>query len=322
MLNEKEEYNLYLSSPDYGGLIRADNLLENLSGMKHVLEILARGFLGKCKEAKVTEDNEKYQYCTEFLKIWLAGGLNALPCYQGISNYPLLQKEFLKADKNNLKRYLISLGFDNKGQYKFCKLFSAANKKACTDNHTALEKLDEYWKNKISALDKSMFFSTTENSQNQIYFKTVIADAIHKGPLTEKIMVLKKGKDNFGLKGDFKQQKRMSILLAIVGVYLQNKYHNQESVPVNFAQISNMVGLASSSRGKGKELYSVSGLTGEAAFAYKGKPLFVKSKITDAGNKLRVNPEWLKDFDVHLIYAEERFDRREYTSFSDDFILV
>lgn len=296
MLNERLEYNLYLTK-GYGGLILGENLKDGLKGIKWVLTLLARGFIDICRENQICDIKTIDTYTEAFLKVWILGekvsGLNDVKLNETIetmSKNLRLRVQLQNAQKvcllehMNRNNIVVKGKITNTDELRFKFL---------------LEKVEKW---------NEWMFKENADSLNAIRFKSVIANAFHNGSLTNKVLLIKKSNSrDFGWQGD-KIKENKKYLLGIIVVYLQKKFHDCQTVPITLSDISNYINKNASSKKASKSFDSVSALLSDAGYKYNGSPLFYRSNLLsskNSGSKLSVNPMWLKDYDVHLMSAEE-----------------
>lgn len=300
MLNEKAEYEFYLEN-GYNDLLRRENLRSELSGVRSAMTVLARGFLERCAQCGVRNIEDKHRYTLVFLKAWTAGRDVVTTdeiIMQEISLFPALAHDLERALLYNLTDHIIKQGI--------------ALKLAGTvyDSPAAIKSA---MAQKVRAWENSMFSSGGKDSQNQMFFKTIIADALHKGALTNRVIALRGDTKRFGLNGKLSDSET-AYMLGIVGNYLQAQLRGQVSAPVIMTQISNYIGVFASS--KGKKRLCLPRLLETDSFSYHGQPLFIKTEVTGGNRKLIVNPEWIDEMDVHLEDADE-LTSSAYVRYSD-----
>lgn len=298
MLNEKKEYELLLTDA-YGGLLRRDNLKNDLAGIRPALTVLARGFLDVCDKEGVNSIRDKNTLCCEFLKCWIIGSYN-------INNaYPeKIVDEFKKAKDCSLYKYISN----NKMKIRSLK-------------NSDCETVYNYLSQKIASWDKSMFYSFKENSVNEIYFKAIIADALHKGPLTDKLLVLKNDKANYGIECSEASLRHLNSLLALVGACLQHLPKGQRCSNVKSVQLSNYINKPTFQKNKRGSVFSgVDGFFDEGHFTYKGTPIITKKELTGGVVKFALDTQWLNDAEVKLVNRGEKIGG-QYTAFTDNDLL-
>lgn len=285
MLDERREYELYLTK-DFGGLYKRENIKNGLSGIRHILTILARGFLELCDEEGIFDYKKKDSLTQAFLICWLKGEYPSCELSFG------LEEEFFKAKKCCLLDHIVE------GAIKIRKA-----------EGTARAQVLKYIEDKITAWEKSMFFSVYENSVNEIYFKAIIADAIHKGPLTRKVLVIKKEQTGFGISADPDALRNIHTLFAVVAVCLQNLPRGQKSATIKMSQLSNQLGRpAYRKKQRDSYLSAVEGYVDHIFFTYKNEPIVYKNEIAGGVVKFILNEKWLNDFDVKLVDCDKKLE--------------
>lgn len=314
MLNEIWEYALYLSD-GYGGLLRKDNLSSGLSGVRDAMTVLARGFLDRCAQCGINDIERRHRYTRVFLKAWTAGAdiiAADEDTMREIEDFPALYHDVAQALRHNLTDHLIqsdiTLEFFGKEQGPQS---GSKKKKVKIKGPDAIKKTME---NKAAVWDHSMFSNGQKDSQNQMYYKALIADALNKGPLTNRVLVLRKLDRRFGLGGKF-AEANSAYMLGVVSTYLQTRPDGQTSAPVVMTRLSNYTGLLASSKGAGR--ICLPQVLDASAYTYNGQPLFTKIDITGGNRKLVVNSEWLQDMEVHLEDADEMSSSYAYVRLSD-----
>ncbi len=278
MLNEKQEYQLYLTQ-DYGNLFRNDNIINGLNGIRPILTVLARGFIDLCMQEGVTDIGEQTALCQSFLTCWLNED------YTQPHNLPQrLQEEFAAASDCSLRKHIV------------CHSLKKKKADVCTE-----ETVSEALSDKIDMWKKSMFFSAAKDSVNAIYFTAIIADALHKGPLTDKRLILKADADNYGIVCTKEAAEHLRQLIAVVAMCLQNLPADQVSSVTKVAQLSNYLNIAPNPQTKRSSHYScVTGYVENDRFTYRGEPIVSKQEVIPGVVKMVLNSRWLKDYDVHL----------------------
>lgn len=286
MLNEIREYELYLKK-DYGGLYKRDNVKNNLSGLRAILTCLARGFLDLLKQLDVTDWSQKDSLTQEFLICWLTGK------YELCDNLDSkIIDEFKKAKECCLLDHIIN------GEMKIRCLPDASRKT-----------VSNFLESKVASWKKSMFFSTKENSVNEIYFKGIIADALQKGPLKNSVMIIKQNGDNFGITTTEEGFKNIKNLFAVIAICLQNLPSGQKSTVIKMAQLSNALNKPTNVKKIRDSLLSaINGYVDSDIYTYNSKPIVSKTEIVGGVVKLFLNQEWLKDYDVKLIDFNDSID--------------
>ncbi|MBQ5816408.1 MAG: hypothetical protein IIW33_02985 [Oscillospiraceae bacterium] len=291
MLNEKKEYSLYLKK-GYGSLLRRDNLKNDLAGIRQALTILARGFLELCESEGCTSISEKTALCKDFLYCFMTGDCNLS------KDLPIaINHEFKKAKNSSILKHIV----DN--EIKIRSVKDCGKSAVC-----------EYLHKKMASWENSMFFSLQKNSVNEIYFKSIIADALHKGALTNKRLVLK---TTHGIECDGEACENIGALFCIVAACLQNIAEGQCSVAVRLAQISNLLNKPTCKKKKrDSDFACLQGFVEGEHFTYKGSPIITKLSLAGGVVKLCLNEQWLRDADVHLVSADEKIGDG-YAAFSD-----
>ena len=294
MLDEKREYQLYLTQ-GYGGLLRRDNLKNDLAGIRQVLTILARGFIELCGREGLSDLNSKHALCKEFLKCWVTGEHStSTDAPKGIV------AELEKAKKASLLKHLVDNEIKPKSLSKGGR-----------------SEILKYLNDKVELWENSMFFSLQKNSANEIYFKTVIADALHKGGLTDSVLIIKNGGQGYGIEGKDLSSQNLNTLLYIVGAVLQNAASGQKTALAKMAQISNLVNKPTCRKKKRDSAFaSLQGFVDSDLFTYKGKPIVAKTSLAGGIVKLSVNEKWVSDYGVQLAQANVVVDRG-YTALRD-----
>jgi len=291
MLNEIKEYSLYLTK-GYGKLIYNPNLSDKLKGIRAVLTLLARGFLDDCYNDGVDSLETQHWYTVAFLQTWLIGERVTELSDERINNalneiraYPTLQQKLDLAKEANLLDYMI-----------------AENIKIKDDKSGSLE---DYLKSRIMAWSSSMFYSSSKQSLNAVYFKSIIADALELGPLTDNVLVYRKKLiADFGSKDKY-FRSHMVMLLGVTAVYLQKKNSTQKSVPISLAQISNYLGKPCN-KDSSKVFTSISPFIDYSGYTFLGRPILVKRIMANSCTKLTVDEFWLEHYGIRLVPANTR----------------
>lgn len=285
MLNEKQEWNLYLTQ-GYGNLLRDDNLKEALSGIRRPMTVLARGFLTACHNLGITNIAQAERYTIDFLISWLLG---TPPCDD---TYPEPLRTLCdRAAAASLSKHLLRNNIQPDTSYITGRV--------------------EDWKKSLFETDHSH----QSNTLNQINFKCIVADALLQGPLKNEILLLRKKQHNFGLDGNFNEHHR-EFLLSIVACFLQYCPADCNSVVLPLAELSNYMNKPRN-KGTCKTYKSVSPFIDRGGYTYKDRLLLIKDLLAQNCTKLTVNSQWLTDMDVHLAPADTPVPKG-YIAYNDD----
>lgn len=300
MLNEKLEFECYLSGNRKDIPLYNDTAKDNFSGIRRPLQVLARGFLEKCSEAGLPP-TKAITACKSFLYIWMVGESDVnLP-----ADLPLPQRELcLKAAENSF--------------LQFANQVNTADQTEKVRN-----KAKHYMYSPFSKTDL-----TKKSNFNEIKFDYIIADALYAGPLQNCCLALKTGNHDktLGIVGNEKNRK---IALAVVGYILQHRARigsdpQRTFIPVIQPEIGNWVHTrAQKSSSNSEGAISVAGAIESVSVSETGEPLF--EKISGENYvKIRANPDWLSRFDVQLIPAEkeDQYLNQGYRVFHDPDLLV
>lgn len=283
MLNEKKEYEFYLTR-GYGNLLTKDNMENGLSGLRQALTVLARGFLELLESEGISAISDQDTLCSEFLFCWL----NERYTLPKIAT-PRIRREFQKAEQCSLLRHIV----DNKVKVKD---FGGCDR----------DTVENAMENKISNWKKSLFFSMSENSVNEIKVKAIIADALFLGPLTNKKLVLRSDKPYYGIECSDDHVSYIDRLLAIVGACLQRRTEKNKGAVVKMCELSNYLDKPANNKNKrSSPLYSIDGYFSTPYLTYGGNPILTKAPVTAGVLKVFFNEAWLKDHEVRLADAEE-----------------
>lgn len=297
MLNEKLEFEYYLSGNRKEIPLYNDTAKKNFTGIRRPLQVLARGFLEKCSEAGLPP-TKALAVCKGFLYTWMAGELDGrLP-----EDLPLPLRELcLKAAENSF--------------LQFVNLVNKTDQTAHVRN-----KAKAYMRSPYSKADLSK-----ESNFNEIHFDYIIADALYAGPLQTCCLALKTdGNDNtLGIGGSEKERK---IALAVVVHNLQQRARigsdpQRTFIPLIQPEIGNWVNVRAKKGNKGQ--VSVANAIASVTVGKTNEPLFEKRTL-DSSVKIRVSPDWLSQFDVQLIPIENEAPYRAegYRIFHDADLLL
>ena len=293
MLNEKKEYEFYLTK-GYGKLLTKDNVENGLAGLRHVLTVLARGFLELIETEGINSTEQKDTLCQEFLFCWLTEEYT-LPKYAT----KRIAKEFLKAKESSLLKHIVTTKIKVSG-------FGGTD---MADVKAGLNKKVNSWKS-------SMFFSLSENSVNEIKFKAIIADALILGPLADRKLVVRNDVAFYGIDCENDHTVYIDNLLAIVGESLKRVSLGQTGAVVKMCELSNYLAKPANNKNKrSSPLYSVDGYFADH-LTYKGEPILRKERVTGGVVKVFFNQNWLNDLGVRLAPANEKISA-PFTAFSD-----
>lgn len=289
MLNEIQEFDHYLSGNRKELPLYNDTAKDNFTGIRRPLQVLARGFLEKCKGAGLPP-LAAVAACKGFLYTWMTGELSdALP--------------------NDLPSQLLDI----------CQL-AAKNSFMQFVNHVSKTDRTEKVREKAKEAMQSPYYKAAlskKNDFNKIRFDYIIADAIYTGPLQAYYLALKDDKKDkadkpYGIGGSEKERK---IALAVVAHYLQQRARigndpQREFIPTIQPEIGNWVHVRAQRSGNkrkdGSETPSVAGAIAAVTVSKTGEPLL--EKISSGNNtKVRVNTDWLLEYRVQLI-PEDKVD--------------
>ncbi|MBQ1186705.1 MAG: hypothetical protein IIX54_03350 [Clostridia bacterium] len=293
MLNEKKEYELYLTE-GYGKLITRENIKNGLAGLRHILTVLTRGFLELLDSEGITSTEQKDTLCQEFLFCWLTEEYT-LPKYATIK----MKKEFSKAKEASLLKHIVANEIKVDG-------FGGA------DADTVKKGLNK----KVNSWKSSMFFSLSENSVNEIKFRAIIADALLLGPLTDQKIVIRNDIPFYAIECERKHIAYIDTFLAIVGESLKRVRPGMTGAVVKMCELANYIDKpANHKNARSAELYSVDGFFA-GHLTYKGEAILRKEVVTGGVVKVFFNQNWLADLGVRLAPASEKISA-PFTAFSD-----
>lgn len=161
-------------------------------------------------------------------------------------------------------------------------------------------------------------FSDKKSEKNNILaitYESIIADAIHMGPLKQYYLICKKGYDEclykmgkqINPKGK-KGAEHLDNILKLICVYLiKKKYTGNMANRINNAELGNWA--------QHKEIFKSEYYKG---INYAGKDLIIKKTIKKIYGKYIVCPEYLLAYDFRIITADELDDIPSgYELFSD-----
>lgn len=298
MLNEKTEYALYLTK-GYGNLLTKGNIENGLSGLRQVLTVLARGFLELLNSEGITSLQDQDALCAQFLLCWLHEKYTLPEC-----TTERIKKEFQKAQNCSLLKHIVENELKVKG-------FGGCER----------AKVEAALEAKVVSWEKSMFFSLSDNSVNEIKFKAIIADALLAGPLTNKKLVIRGDKLNYGLECAADHIRYMERLFAIVGACLQRRSGAGKGAVVKMCELSNYLDRPANNKNKrSSPLYAIDGYFSTRYFTYGGIPILTKTSVSGGVLKVFFNEKWLRDLEVRLVDAD-RAVAAPYVAFGDTDLL-
>lgn len=294
MLNEITEYELYLTE-GYGNLLTKGNVENGLSGLRQVLTVLTRGFLQLLESEGISSLKDQDALCVQFLLCWLHEKYTMPECAT-----ERIRKEFQKAKSCSLLRHIVENGLKVKG-------FGGCER----------AKVEAALGAKAASWEKSMFFSLSDNSVNEIKFKAIIADALLAGPLTNKRLVIRGDKLNYGLACAADHTRYIERLLAIVGACLQRRSGAGKGAVVKMCELSNYLDKPANNKNKrSSPLYAIDGYFSTRCFTYGGMPILTKTAVSGGVLKVFFNEKWLSDLEVRLVDAD-RAVAAPYVAFGD-----
>lgn len=299
MLNEFLEFKAYVMNPESATPRVQPYLLTQhfhddnyLIGIEEIMTVIARAFIyseGQKIYGKSGEVNEKLIHDTiELLHRWT--GFSDTEERKRTKNTRL--DEWMKehsVEDGWLKRYWL-FQFDAKG-----------GKKA--------ERWDELQKKWNKSLNSPMDYSSSK-----ITYKNVIANALEKGPLRNRYLVVKKSEEQVGKKIKAKDNKRfkyltdeshrqetsdMKIMKVIAAYLIHQEYHpeGQKEVWIKNSELSRWYALDDGKNGK-EAWYPTD------AF-WNGKPIYTHHNLKGSYTKVVVDQDYLLKYDFHIIDIED-----------------
>ena len=277
MLNERNEFRLYLCGDRTKMPLRNETTQESLTGIRRPLQVLARGFLEICENEGISAP-QSFDACKAFLYGWICG--EAHKDHQALALPQTLENECANARNSSF-------------------LFYAAEGKTQEEQ----EKLQNAYREKALEWYRPAYFSgkvTRENTFNQCYFSYIIADALFFGNLrNERLLVKNTYGLTYGLTGTDDDRK---VALAMVSQYLQLRRHipdttNREYIPIVQGEIANWVNIRPKKNGdKSSVALAISRVRPEWA-----QELLMEKVTMNCNVKIRIHPGWLETLDVQLV---------------------
>lgn len=309
MLNEFKEFEAYVINPEsltprVQPLMLTDYFDEEgnyLIGIEEIMTVIARGFLfSKGHQLYGTDGqiNEKLiEAAIELLHRWT--GFSDTE-YRIRTENPQLEK-WMKSNSVKdswLKKYWM-FHFQN---------YEKKNNKKITKK-ALLEKTTKRW-NKLEEKWNYSLNSPMDYAAVKITYKNVIANALEKGPLRNRYLVVKRSEEQVGKKFPKGESKPFSYLtdkssrqgtsdmkiLKVIAAYIINK----ESYPVGQNEIWIKSGdlsrwYAQDDAKKGLKSWYPENVT------WKGVPVYTFKRLQRKYTKLFINQEYLKEYDFHII---------------------
>jgi len=306
MLNEIEEYQLYLSKfikkiP----LFYKKNIEDGLSGIDRPLSVLARGFLSKCNSEGL-DKTKSIRCCILFLCYWY--GYTLIDSETFDFDIPEeITKEIQKAN-NWLPRYLEEM-YNNDEKSK--KIFNREIKQKLVEKQQTF--LDLAYPSEPSKI----------NTSNTIRCYGVIANALLEECLKNQVMVIKSEDYACGLNlATTKKDKPDEMIFttlrsdslknaqSLIAMCMQRKLIDKDYSNITKAEISNYM------RNKKDNISAL-----QKKLCFEKKPLITQKLVGRNSVAMKVNSKWIKNLDVKIVDYSEigEYEKEKYRIFIDDF---
>lgn len=286
MLNEFQEYACCLEETT-ADIPLQQGSMEKRDGFRRLLRILAKGFLQKCEKQGLSRE-QSIRYCRGFLQTWINGAVPeelVIPDSCGE-----LLSDLRKAQKNNL-------------------LYHAKNLQETSMKDRS--KLPERMKDLANGVGKfaeppyQNSWNVKHNDFNRIYFDQIIADALTRKPLRKQCLVMKKD----GLYSISCAENLRKIALAIVCMYLQDRDEfdrpvEAEYLPLVQAEVGNWLHVRVKKKDRKSNAACVALAMEKTCWSAPSAVLFDKQTMVNI-SKVKVAPQWLKEYEVKLMDAED-----------------
>ena len=315
MLNEKLEYDRYLNITDENKWLLLKSLTPattktnkikkvEFSGIGRPLTILSRGFLEKCSQLNLTE-NESIELCSVFLKSWLSVPTEIPCCDKSIKT------EIERAAAASLAMR-VTKEIREEYRDRLNKKFGAGSSffesvflnKVLTDKESK------------EVFDKGKKSFELKNDQNKWSFSRVMAESYRYGHLKNQVFAIKPIKENcFGLSVDNYEMSlklKKNHLLKVFCVVTESLRAKTENGQSQFADIQK-INITNWLNAKDDYI--------DIAFNVKYKSCNLISKYTFHNQSvIGINEEWLKEYNVHLapIAEAESLKKEGYLVFKDN----
>ena len=166
------------------------------------------------------------------------------------------------------------------------------------------------------------FFSEGRvNDRNAITFTSVLAEAVNKGPLKERVITFKKDPIKSMVMSKGSQDGKKKVFIMAVAAYCAESSENRKKVHLDRPAFSNWVGEGCKSAKKVKSI--LSSLSFKAGSTVQ--PLFLMENIGNEDveyNKIFLNEDFVREFDPKVMSFNEyrtipREDRKKLIVYAD-----
>ena len=313
MLNEFLEFKAYVTEPQSKTPRVQPNFFtdffcdqNNLIGIEEIMTVIARGFI---------YSKDKYVY-DEFDRVdekTVDDAMELLHRWTGFSDY----ENRKRTDNSDLDKWMKKNSVVD-GWLKIYWLFWFDAKKG-KDKKLSEEEKNKEW-NKLEKKWNKRFNSPMDYYAGRITYKNVIANALEKGPLRNRYLVVKKSTDQVGKKvkksddekfkyliDRFGQQitTDMKIMKIICAYLIFREFHpkGQKEVWIKSSELSRWYALDDGKKGSAK-WYPECAIWNE-------KPIYVLNKVKGNHTKLIVDSEYLKTFDIRIVDSKDAYQYKD-----------
>ena len=313
MLNELKEFEAYVTKPESPNprvqpKMLTDHFYEKdsyLMGIEEIMTVIARGYLFSKEHQIYSQEgqiNENViEDAIELLHRWTGF---ADTKYRARTENAQLEKWMKKHSVKDgwLKKYWI---------FQYQKF--EEGKKTKQSKKEIKQKSEVCWQEIEKKWNKS-FNSPMDYSAIKITYKNVIANALEKGPLRNRYLVMKRSEEQVGKKFKKSESKPFSYLtdkscrqatsdtkiIKIIATYLMNKENHpggQNEIWIKSSDLSRW--YAQDDSKNGLESWYPKNVT------WNGKHIYAFKNLFRRYTKVIIDQEYLREYDFHIIDSKD-----------------
>lgn len=309
MLNEFLEFKAYVTEPNSKTPRVQPNFLTSsfhvknyLIGIEEIMTVIARGFI-------FSQDGNVYDELGRIDEKIIDDTIELLHRWTGMSDC----ENRKRTDNLDLDKWMKKNKVED-GWLKKYWLFWLDEK---TKGKLPEEEKDERW-NQLEKKWNKRFNSPMDYYAGKITYKNVIANALEKGPLRNRYLVVKKSTDQVGKKvknrdnGRFKYlidkcrreyTTDMKIMKIICAYLILREFHpkGQMEVWIKSNELSRWYALDDTGNGTWYPECAI----------WNKKPIYALNNVKGKYTKLIVDDEYLKTFDFHIIDSNDAYQYKD-----------
>lgn len=313
MLNEFREFEAYVTDPKsltprVMPYMLTDYFKEEgnyLIGIEEIMTIIARGYL-------FSNNHQIYNQSGQINEKIIDDTIELLHRWTGFSD----MKDRKRTKNTQLDKWMKLHSVEDSWLKKYW-MFQFRNyevkKNSKITKKVLSEKVEEGWNN----LEKKWNYSLNspmDYSAVKITYKNVIANALEKGPLRNRYLVVKKSEEQVGKKVKKDDNKRFKYLtdksgrqetsnmkiMKVIATYLINKENHpvgQNEIWIKSGDLSRWYAQDDSNNGL-KSWYPKN-------VTWKGEDVYTFKRLQGKYTKVIINQEYLREYDFHIIDSED-----------------